>query len=179
MKLSDLNKPFFIVLIIRILCGAELDLFMPSFPELKRVFHVSTSEVELLVSANLIAQCLASLFIGSLGDKYGRKPVIITGLVLFCLGSAMCVFAPFFSFLVFGRILQGLGIAAPTILSYVILADIYSIKLQKQLMGILNGVMTVAMACAPIFGSYVNLFFDWTGNFYILLIFGIICMFTY
>ena len=176
LRVKDLNAQFFVILAIKILCGAEIDLFLPSFPELKRVFHITTAEVELLLSANLIAQCLMSLIIGNLGDKYGHKPIILIGLAIFCIGSIICVLAPAFSYLLIGRILQGVGITAPLILSYIIITDIYPIRAQRQIIALFNGVTTLAMACAPIFGSCIHIIFNWVGNFYILLIFGFACL---
>lgn len=170
-----INMQFFTVLLMLILTGAEVDLFIPSFPELQRVFNVSVSMVELAISLNIVAICISGLIVGSLGDKYGRKPIILIGLGLFIIGSLCCIFAPNFIFLLFGRILQGIGMSAPLVLSYLIIADMYSIKEQRDIMGILNGSKTIAMGFAPVIGSYVNLFFKWHGNFVILLLFGTLC----
>jgi len=158
-----------------ILTGAEVDLFIPSFPELQKVFNISVSMVELTISLNIVATCISGLIVGSLGDKYGRKPIILTGLGLFIIGSLFCIFAPNFMFLLFGRILQGIGMSAPLVLSYLIISDMYSIKEQRDIMGVLNGTKTIAMGFAPVIGSYVNIFFKWHGNFVILLFFGILC----
>ena len=70
---------FFTVLILAILSGAEIDLFTPSFPELQTIFNLSPSTIELLLSVNLIAHCISSLIVGNLGDRYGRKTIIIIG----------------------------------------------------------------------------------------------------
>lgn len=164
------------ILIMSILVGAEIDLFVPSFPELKEVFSVSTFMVELTIAVNLIAHCIVALFIGVLGDKYGRKNVILIGLVTFVIGSILCVFAQDYWHLLFGRILQGAGISAPAVLAFVIVADMYSVKKQQHIMGVLNGIISGAMAMAPLVGSYVNLFFDWRGNFVLLLALGFISL---
>lgn len=170
-----LNMQFLTVLLMLILTGAEVDLFIPSFPELQRVFNVSVSMVELTISLNIVAVCISGLIVGGLGDKYGRKPIILIGLGLFIIGSLFCIFAPNFMFLLFGRVLQGIGMSAPLVLSYLIIADMYSLKEQRDIMGVLNGSKTIAMGFAPVIGSYVNLFFQWRGNFVILLLFGILC----
>jgi DHA1 family bicyclomycin/chloramphenicol resistance-like MFS transporter len=132
--------------------------------------------VELTLGVNLAAQCLTSLVIGSLGDRYGRRPIILLGLYVFIIGSVCCVFANAFWVLIFGRLLQGIGISAPIVLSYLVIADAYSVEKQQQLMGILNGVMTLSMAVAPVIGSYVNLYFGWRGNFSVLLLLSLVCL---
>lgn len=158
------------------LCGAEIDLFVPSFPELQQVFHLSPFMVELTLGVNLVAHCLTSLVVGSLGDRFGRKAIILIGLSIFTIGSLCCVYAPAYWILLLGRLLQGIGISGPAVLSYVIIADIYSVDKQQQLMGFLNGVIAFAMAFAPVIGSYVSLSFHWQGNFVVLLIMGLISL---
>jgi DHA1 family bicyclomycin/chloramphenicol resistance-like MFS transporter len=160
---------FVIVLLLEILAGAEMDIFIPSFPELQHVFGVSPFVVELLLSVNFCAYCVASLIIGSLGDRIGRRIMILSGLGVFLFGSALCVFADSFWVLLAGRFLQGIGIAGPAVLGYVVIADMYTLEKRQQLMGLLNGVTTLAMAFAPVVGSCVSLYFSYRGNFVVLL----------
>jgi len=167
---------FFTIFIMYTLCGAEIDLFMPSFPELQRVFNLSPFMVELTLGVNLLAHCLTSLVVGSLGDRFGRKAIIVIGLTIFTVGSLCCVYASAYWILLFGRLLQGVGISGPVVLSYVVIADIYSVEKQQQFMGVLNGVIAFAMAFAPVIGSYVSLSFHWQGNFVVLLVMGLISL---
>lgn len=167
---------FFTVLILAILSGAEIDLFTPSFPELQTVFNLSASMIELLLSANLIAHCIASLIVGNLSDRYGRKNVIIVGLIIFILGSVLCVIAKYYWCLLLGRVLQGIGISGPAVLNFLIIIDNYPKEQQQYKIGLLNGFATLAVAMAPVVGSYISLFFKWQGNFVTLLLFGIISL---
>ncbi|ACP53815.1 MFS-type bicyclomycin resistance protein [Rickettsia africae ESF-5] len=163
------------VIIMEILAGAEIDLFIPSFPEIQDTFNLSTFMTELLLGVNLTAYCITSLIVGNLGDRYGRRPIIILGLLIFNLGSLFCVFANNYA-AIFGRFLQGCGISSVAVLVYIVLADIYSVQEQQRFMGILNGTIVLSMAIAPVIGSYVNLFWGWRGNFVLLLIIGLISL---
>jgi DHA1 family bicyclomycin/chloramphenicol resistance-like MFS transporter len=167
---------FITILLIEILSGVEVDLFIPSFPELQRVFELSPFMVQLTLSVNFIAYCVCCLFAGTMGDRYNRRHVMLAGLLIFVIGSLFCMFASHFSLLVLGRFLQGMGIAAPATLAFVVIADEYPIKKQPALLGLLNGIVTVAMAFAPVIGSIVNLYFNWRANFALLLGLGIICL---
>ncbi len=168
-----MRMQFITILIMCILAGAEVDLFIPSFPELQRVFGLSPFLVEFTLGANFCAYCVGALLAGALGDHFGRRRVILGGCLIFILGSILCVWAPHFSILIAGRILQGLGIAGPAVLAYVVIADTHSAQEQPRILGLLNGITTLSMAFAPIIGSYVNLFFNWQGNFVVLLGLGL------
>lgn len=161
---------------MEVLAGAEVDLFIPSFPELQNHFHLSPFMVELTLGANFCAYCLASLIVGQLADRYGRKPLMIWGLLIFIVGSFFCVGAEAYWHLILGRFLQGLGIAAPAVLAFVVIADSYPLEKQQRLMGLLNGAIALAMAFAPVVGSRVNLYYGWVGNFLILLVLGCVCL---
>lgn len=167
---------FFTVLIIILLGGAEVDLFIPSFPELIREFNLSPVLVQLTLSVNFLSYCISSLFVGNMGDRYGRRPVILWGLTIFIIGSICCVWAQSFSLLVLGRFLQGIGMAGPAVLGYVVLADITPQEKQPGLLGLLNGVITLAMAFAPVVGSYINIYWGWQGNFMVLLGMGVLSL---
>jgi DHA1 family bicyclomycin/chloramphenicol resistance-like MFS transporter len=161
-----------------LLSGMEFDLFVPSFPEMQTQFGLTTSWVEALLSINFVGYCIGMLYVGSLSDRYGRKPIITAGLSLFIIGSILCLWPVSYYSLLIGRFLQGLGIAAPNILSFLIVADAYTLKEQQFYMGILNGVMNAGVGLAPVLGSYVTLYFHWQGNFavlFILSIFTLLC----
>jgi DHA1 family bicyclomycin/chloramphenicol resistance-like MFS transporter len=164
------------VIFMDLLAGMEFDLFVPSFPQLQSHFNLTAFWVEALLSVNFIGYCLSLFFVGGLADRYGRKPIILLGLMTFIFGSMLCLHEQSFQFLLIGRFLQGIGIAAPAILSFLIIADTYPIKKQQFLMAMLNGSMNTAVAVAPVLGSYIALYFHWQGNFIALLILGLIVL---
>lgn len=131
---------FVAILFIQVLCGMEMDLFVPSFPELQHVFNLTPAMVQLTISANYITLCIFSLLTGALGDRYNRRTVLLLGLCVFVLGSFLCVTAPNYLALILGRILQGMGIAAPAILSFPILLEDCPKDKQAGMMGTINGV---------------------------------------
>src|SRR5690554_3164340 len=106
---SKLTGFFLTVLFLSVLSGAEIDLFVPSFPKLQEIFDLTPSEVTLTLGINLVAHCVTSLIIGHLADCYGRKPVLLWGIIIFLIGTICCIFAQNYWTLLFGRFLQGLG----------------------------------------------------------------------
>lgn len=167
---------FFTVILMDLLAGMEFDIFVPSFPALQSQFSLTPFMVEALLSVNFVGYCLSLFFVGSLADRYGRKPIILIGLLTFIMGSVFCLWAPSYSLLLMGRFLQGIGIAAPAILSFLIIADTYPLKKQQYFMAMMNGVMNASVAAAPVIGSYITLYFHWQGNFTALLILGLVVL---
>jgi DHA1 family bicyclomycin/chloramphenicol resistance-like MFS transporter len=167
---------FIAVAFIFFLGGMEIDIFIPSYPILREVFNLSPAEVQLCLSLNFVPYCIGSLYAGALGDRYGLRKVILYSLVVFVIASFACVFASSFSHILLGRIFQGLGMAAPASLGYVVIAERYPPEKQASLLGTLNGFITVAMAFAPVIGSYVTIYAGWRGNFIILLVLSLIAI---
>lgn len=166
------------VILMNLLAGMEFDLFVPSFPELQTQFNLSPFLVETLLSINFIGFCLSLFLVGSLGDRYGRKPIITAGLAIFIIGSMLCLWGTNYWYLMVGRLLQGIGIAAPAILSFLIIADLYTLKKQQYYMAMLNGLMNAAVGLAPVIGSYISLYFHWQGNFKVLLVLSLVTLMT-
>lgn len=164
----------FTIILMDLLTGMEFDLFVPSFPELQDHFQLTAFFVELSLSVNFIGYCISLFVVGELADRYGRKPIILLGLLIFIFGSVLCLFPLSYYFILAGRFLQGIGIAAPSILSFLIIADLYPIKKQQFLMTMLNASMNTAVAFSPVIGSYITKYFHWHGNFIMLLIMGLI-----
>lgn len=167
---------FFITIIFSLFVGiSEIDIVVPSFPQLQEAFNLSAFKAELILSLNLIFHCIASIYSGTLGDKYGKKQVALYGFAIFILGSLTSAVAPAFEIVLLGRILQGIGSAPAIVLGYVIAMEKYP-KSQEKTMGILNGVIYMAISLAPVFGSYITLYFGWKGNFWLLFCMGIIAI---
>ncbi len=141
------------VILMDLLAGMEFDLFVPSFPELQHHFNLSPPWVEALLSVNFVGYCLSLFFVGKLGDHCGPKPIIIWGLIIFIIGSIFCLWPQMYPFMLFGRFLQGIGIAAPAILSFLIIANSYPLKKQQFFMGILNGALNISVAVAPVIAA--------------------------
>lgn len=160
------------IILMDLLTGMEFDLFVPSFPQLEQQFQLSAFWVEALLSVNFVGYCLSLFFVGALADRFGRKPIIISGLLLFILGTLLCLSGTLFM----GRFLQGVGIASPAILSFLIIADSYPLKKQQYLFAMLNGIMNASVAIAPVIGSYISLAFHWQGNFLMLLLLAVVSL---
>jgi len=160
---------FLSLVLLLVFCWIEVDLYAPAFPQLRRAFGTTEEMVQLTLSLNFLGFFVSSLFVGPLADSLGRRPVLLTGSGIFVAGSLLCVVAPTFPLLLAGRVLQGLGVAAPIALAATILGDLYDGERQVKLFSLLNSLVTITMASAPLLGAWLSETWGWRANFVLIL----------
>src|SRR6185312_2240283 len=100
-------------------------LFFPVIPAVKAALGLSDAYAQLTFSIALFGMAFATLFYGTLSDRYGRRPVLLSGLVLFLVGSAISAIAPTPAMLVLGRFVQAIGAGCTITLTRAIARDVY------------------------------------------------------
>src|SRR5262245_42335965 len=103
----------------------SVDLYLPSLPEIGRVFGASVPQVQLTLSGYLFCFAVGQIVYGPISDHVARKPVLLAALSLYlavCLG---CAFAASIEMLVALRCLQALGVAAAPVVARAIVRDLY------------------------------------------------------
>lgn len=155
---------------------AEADMYVPSFPEMVNYFSVSEDKIQLILSVNFMGLCIASLISGPLSDAFGRRSVLMGGMLLFFISSLFCVFASTFPTMLFWRFLQGISASVPMVVTCASMLDKYNLEKASKLIGILNTVITAAMAAAPIVGAWISSTFYWRLNFVIIAALAGICL---
>src|SRR6202140_4841261 len=127
-----------------------------------------------------ISAMLASTIVvpvaGKLSDIYGRKPLYMTGIVVFAVGSTLSGIAPNFWFLVFGRFVQGAGMGFIMPLSQAIIGDIISPRERGKYQGMMGASFGVASIIGPAAGGYITQNFSWRWLFFINIPFAILTL---
>jgi len=113
----------------------------------------------------MIAIAVSTLAYGPLSDRYGRRPVMIVGLLIFVIGTLICILAPTIWVLIAGRIIQAAGGAAGMVLSRAIIRDIYGPAEAAKVIATLTMVMVSAPMLAPAIGGVLQDLFDWRSTF--------------
>lgn len=111
---------------------------------------------------------------GKLSDRFGRKPLIIIGLIVFVLGSLLCGFSQSIIQLILARVVQGLGAGAIQPLTFTILADIYPIDKRAKMIGFNSSAWGVASIIAPLLGGFIVQQLSWHWVFAVNVPLGII-----
>ena len=141
------------------------DMYLPSLPEISEKLQASPSHVQLTLSAFLGGFAAGQIVYGPLSDKFGRKPVVLTGFVLYVIATTVCSLAPSIDLLILGRIFQAIGAAAPIILGRAIVRDLYAGPDAARELSRMGAIMGLAPAIAPAFGGVMQSAFGWRSTF--------------
>ncbi|MCW9033438.1 MAG: multidrug effflux MFS transporter [Alphaproteobacteria bacterium] len=152
------------------------DLYTPSLPHLPEYFGTTASMVQLSMSLNLAAFAFAQLIHGPLADGFGRRGVILWGMILFILASVGCALSESISSLIFFRIMQGLTISAEAVVVMVVIRDLWDEVAGAKVMAAYGMSISMAPAIGPIIGGYIHVTWGWQANFWLLV--GLACLCT-
>jgi MFS transporter, DHA1 family, multidrug resistance protein len=163
-----------LIVISLIGCCMEIDLSIPSFPDMRAFFGASEAQVQNTLSVNFLAFCLSGLLYGPISEACGRKRVMLFGATGFLIGAVGCVCSGSIYQLMFWRFIQGFGASSTWVLAFVMITDKYSGDKAASYIGKINAYMTVFMASAPILGSLLINYFTWRANFSVVALLALI-----
>jgi len=152
------------------------DMYLPSLPDIAREFHASTPQVQLTLSAFLIGFAVGQIVCGPVSDRYGRKPVLLAAVGLFCAASLACTFSTSIEMLIAARTAQAFGGSGAVVLTRAIVRDLYSGVRAGRELSLIGSVMALAPVLAPIGGGALQTAFGWRAIFVVLVAAGAIAM---
>ena len=156
------------------LAPVSLQIFIPALPAIQSSFDSSTGVTQLVLSLSILANAIATLLYGPLSDRFGRRPVILVGLVIFVIGSALCTIAPTIGMLIVARIIQSAGAAAGMVLARAIVRDLYDREQAASVIAYLTMAMVVAPMIAPTIGALLIDSIAWPAIFVVMTAIGAI-----
>jgi DHA1 family bicyclomycin/chloramphenicol resistance-like MFS transporter len=154
----------------------SIDLYLPGLPAIGRDFGVSSAYVQQTLSSFFIGLSLGQLAYGPLSDRFGRRPVMGFGIVLYLLATGYCIVAPGIEALVVGRFVQGLGGAAGPVVVRAAVRDVYAGSQAARALSFVILVMAIAPLVAPLFGGLILALVGWRGLFAAMLAYGLVCL---
>ena len=150
------------------------DLYLPSLPSIAAHFAVGAGEAQLTLSVFLVGFAISQLAYGPLSDRFGRRPTVIAGLAIYGLASLACMLATSIEMLIAARLLQAVGACAGVVLGRAVVRDVYGRERAAKVLSYIGMAMAMALAPAlgPILGGYLEVWFGWRANFFVLVAFG-------
>jgi DHA1 family bicyclomycin/chloramphenicol resistance-like MFS transporter len=138
-----------------------LHILVPALPLMARDLGVSEGAVQQTVTVYVIGLALGQLVYGPLSDRFGRRPVLLAALTLYCLGGLAAALAGDIHYLIVARLVQALGGCGGLVLGRAILRDTSDADRAASRLALLNLVVAIGPAVAPVIGGYVALWFGW------------------
>jgi len=155
----------------------SIDALLPALPEIGSYLQVvNTNDNQLLITMIFLGLGFGQLIFGPLSDSFGRKPVVYAGFILFIVASIICVTTKNFEMMIFGRVLQGIGLSSPRTMAITIIRDRYSGDYMAKIISIVVMVFILVPVIAPALGQFLLNFYHWKAIFYLNLILGVVVM---
>ncbi|NVJ93402.1 MAG: Bcr/CflA family multidrug efflux MFS transporter [Methylocystaceae bacterium] len=150
------------------------DMYLPSLPALKAELGASVSQVQLTLSIFLGGFAVSQLLYGPLSDRFGRRPVLIIGITIYCLASIACFLSTTIEALIIARFFQAFGACSGPVLGRAIVRDVYGQERAAQMLAYIGSAMALAPAVAPLIGGYLQIWYGWQANFAVISLFALI-----
>ena len=158
-----------------LVCGLAalcMNIFLPSLPAMAEHFSTDYAIMQFAVSGYLAGTAVLQLAIGPLSDLFGRRPVLIAGIVILLIGTLVCAFAPNVTVFMVGRLLQTTIVSA-FVLARAVVRDMVPMEEAASMIGYVTMGMSLVPMVGPTIGGVLNDLFGWQASFAVLFILGL------
>ncbi len=152
----------------------SIDMYLPALPTITRDLDATVGELQLTLSAFMVAFGFGQIFYGPAGDRFGRRPVILLGIAIYVATTIGCAFAAMADQLVLLRLLQGLAACGSVVLARTMVRDLAEGDQAARAMSLIMACSSMAPMLAPLIGSQVLEFFGWRAIFWVLAGIGVV-----
>ena len=169
----------FVVMIATIMSlnPLAMDMMLPALPNIGSAFHIDVANhLQMVLSAFLIGFGVGQFVIGPLSDSFGRRPVLLGGMIVYCVASLLAIAAPSFETLLLARALEGLGTSATRVIATSVVRDCYAGRRMASVVSLAMMVFIAVPVVAPSFGQAVMLLTQWRGIFVVLMLYGMLAL---
>ena len=175
------QRYFLLVLILGALTALgpfSIDMYLPSFNSIGSTFGISTSRVSLSLSSFFLGISLGQILYGPLLERYGRKPPLYGGLLVYLFASAGCYFASSIEMLAGLRFLQALGSCAAGVVSITMVRDLFPVSENARVFSFLLLILGSSPMVAPTLGGFISSAFGWRSIFLVLFLIALFILCT-
>ncbi|MDF1761171.1 MAG: multidrug effflux MFS transporter [Coxiellaceae bacterium] len=176
---SSRLKALAIVVVIAMSGLMGIDIHLASLPFIMRYMHVDITQIQQSITLYILGMGVSVLIAGPLSDKFGRRPVVITGLIIAAVGSFSSVFTQHITPFLISRFVQGFGAGACAGLGRAMSVDVFYDAPREPAQAYFSTVIGLSPLLAPMIGGYLQHWFAWQANFVFLGCFFLILLIVY
>lgn len=148
-------------------------LALPAFPAIQHDLRSSTAMLQLAISLAMFTMASATMVYGPLSDRFGRRRVLIAGLLLFAAGGAICFVATSIEMLIFGRFVQAAGAGCGPVIARAMTSDAYGRDRLARMLGYVSAAAVIAPTLSGPLGGFLIDEFNWRAGFAFATVGGI------
>lgn len=153
----------------------SIDAMLPALVDIAtELSPEAVNRAQLVVTVFVLGMGLGTLFWGPISDSFGRKRIVVFGILLYAAAAIVAAQAQSLEVLLAARFVQGLGAAAPRVVTLAIVRDLYEGRRMARVMSIVMTIFIVVPAAAPMIGAAIIAVADWRAVFWSFVVFGIV-----
>lgn len=153
------------------------DLIFVTLPVLAAELGAGPGQIQVAISSYMVSYAVLQLAYGALSDRYGRRPILFIGLVIFVAGAVLCAVANGLGLVIAARVLQGIGSGAGPTLARAVLRDLYGPERSGRVLSYIMSWFGIIAISAPMIGGGLAENFGWRAVFFFAAVYGLVCLF--
>lgn len=152
----------------------SIDAMLPALPEIGAELSAENlNRAQLILTSFILGLGVGTFFAGPLSDRFGRKPVVVGGAVVYIIGASCAYFAQSLEWMLVARVVQGLGASGPRVASMAMIRDLYAGRQMAKILSFVMMIFTVVPALAPTMGAGIIYAFGWRAVFLAFILFSL------
>jgi MFS transporter, DHA1 family, multidrug resistance protein len=167
------TPPLWLLALITFSGTLAMHIFVPVLPIAGEALHAGAAQMQTTISIYILGLAAGQLVYGPLSDRYGRRPVLMAGLVVYTLASLMALLSASIEMLIIARLFQALGGGTGLVIGRAIVRDTSASAESTRRLALMNLMVAVGPGIAPIAGSFLAGIAGWRAIFVILCLLGI------
>ena len=165
-----------LLVVASLITPLSLDMYTPAVPHMTDHFNTNASTVNLTLVGYYLFFSVGLLIFGPISDKHGRRPILIGGMAVYTVGSALCAMATSIWALIAFRVVEALGAGAVSAVSTAVVKDAFCSERREAVLSVVQVMFVIGPVLAPVVGAFIVRIANWRVTFWVLAVVGVICL---